>query len=124
MTTPIEVEPAIIRTERGLTLAGTRLTVYDIMDYLVAGWEREGIRDSFLLTDRQIDVLLAYIHDHRQEVDAEYQEVLRAGEEIRQYWEERNRERLAQIAARPYPPEQEAIRAKLRARKQRLADEQ
>lgn len=121
MTTPIEVEPTIVRTERGLTLTGTRITVYDVMDLLVAGWEREAIRASFLLTDPQLDALLDYIRDHRAEVDAEYQEVLRTREEIRQYWEERNRERLAQIAARRPPLDQEAARELLRTWKQRLA---
>jgi hypothetical protein len=27
---------AIIRTERGLTIAGTRITLYDVMDYVTA----------------------------------------------------------------------------------------
>jgi len=29
-------QSAIIRTERGLTIAGTRITLYDVMDYLKA----------------------------------------------------------------------------------------
>ncbi len=58
-----------------------------------------------------------YIETHREEVEAEYEIVLRQVEEIRQYWEERNRERFAQIAAMPPKPGQEEIRAKLRARK-------
>lgn len=28
--------PAIIRTERGLSIAGTRITLYDVMDYVTA----------------------------------------------------------------------------------------
>ena len=31
-------QASIIRTERGLTIAGTRITLYDVMDHLVAGW--------------------------------------------------------------------------------------
>ncbi|MBD1845197.1 hypothetical protein H6F89_17660 [Cyanobacteria bacterium FACHB-63] len=27
---------AIVRTERGLTIAGTRITLYDVMDYVTA----------------------------------------------------------------------------------------
>ena len=29
-------QPAIIRTERGLTISGTRVTLYDVMDYVAA----------------------------------------------------------------------------------------
>lgn len=29
-------QPTIIRTERGLTIAGTRITLYDVMDYVTA----------------------------------------------------------------------------------------
>jgi hypothetical protein len=35
--TLVSNEPSgIIRTERGLTLAGTRITLYDVMDYVTA----------------------------------------------------------------------------------------
>lgn len=103
----------IIRTERGLTIAGTRITLYDIMDYLKAQYPPKFIRDSFNLTDEQINNALSYIQTHQTEVEAEYQEVLQTSEEIRQYWEERNREHFARIAAEPPKPGYEAVRAKL-----------
>jgi len=28
----------VVRTERGLSIAGTRITLYDVMDYITAGW--------------------------------------------------------------------------------------
>ena len=120
MTTPTEACPAIVRTERGLTLAGTRTTLYDVMDYLAADWPPTLIRDRLDLTDQQIDAALDYIDRHRVEVEAEYQEVLRSAEEMRRYWDERNRERLAAIAQLPPKPGQEVIRAKLKAWKARL----
>jgi hypothetical protein len=43
--------------------------------------------------------------------------VLHTREEIAQYWEVRNRDRLAQIAAAPRKPEHAAIWAKLEAQK-------
>ena len=61
-----------------------------------------------------------YIEHHRTEVEAEYQLVLRQAEETRRYWEARNRERLAEIAAMPPKPGQEKIRAKLEAWKAKL----
>ena len=109
-------EPAIVRTERGPTLKGTGITLYYIMDYVVAGDPPERIRDAMALTDEQVAAALAYIDAHRAEVETEYREVLGNAEEIRQYWEERNRDRLAQIAANPNPAF-EALRATIEARR-------
>lgn len=65
------------------------------------------IRDTFNLTDAQIEAALSYIQANQVQVEAEYQEVLQNREEIHQYWEERNRERFAQIAEMPRKPRQE-----------------
>jgi hypothetical protein len=43
----------IIRTERGLSIAGTRITLYDIMDYVTAQYPPKFIRSLFDLTDEQ-----------------------------------------------------------------------
>ncbi len=80
------------------------------------GWPPKLIRDRLELTDRQIADVMVYIEDHRAEVEAEYQTVLRDAEENRRYWEERNRERFAQIAAQPPKPEMARIREKLAER--------
>ena len=32
------IQPRVVRTERGLSIAGTRITLYDVMDYLKADW--------------------------------------------------------------------------------------
>ena len=113
-------QSAIVRTERGLTISGTRITLYDVMDYLTASYPPSLIRDKLNLTDEQLNAALSYIEANRTEVEAEYQIVLQTAEEIREYWEERNRDRFAQIAATPHSPGQEAIWAKLQARKARL----
>jgi uncharacterized protein (DUF433 family) len=118
--TPISKEQiSIIRTERGLTIAGTRITLYDIMDYLQAQYPPKFIRDVFNLTDEQLHAVLSYIEAHRTEVETEYQEILEAATEIRQYWEEKNRKRFAQIAANPTRSGYETVRAKLQERKAR-----
>ncbi|WP_333039464.1 DUF433 domain-containing protein [Microcoleus sp. Pol17_C1] len=54
---------AIIRTERGRKLAGTRITIYDIMDYVTAQYPPKFIRGLFELTEEQINAALAYIED-------------------------------------------------------------
>ncbi|MBD2494079.1 DUF433 domain-containing protein [Nostoc sp. FACHB-280] len=113
-------EPKIIRTERGLTIAGTRITLYDVMDYLKAQYPPKLIREKLGLNDEQINSALAYIETHQTEVEAEYQECLQTAVEIRQYWEERNREHFAKISAMPPKSDQEALRAKLQAWKARI----
>src|SRR5712691_5646441 len=112
--------PTVIRTERGLSVAGTRITLYDVMDYVTAGWPPKLIRDRLNLTDQQVADVLEYINTHRAEVEAEYQQVLQSAEEARRYWEERNEDRLAEIAAMPPKPGQEELRAKLEEWKSRL----
>jgi uncharacterized protein (DUF433 family) len=113
-------QAAIIRTERGLTIAGTRITLYDVMDYVTAQYPPQFIRGLFNLTDEQMAAALDYIERHRAEVDAEYQVVLREAEELRLFYEAENRDRIAKIAAKPPKPETAAIRAKLAAERVRL----
>ena len=113
-------QSAIIRTERGLTIAGTRITLYDVMDYVTAQYPPKFIQGLFNLTDEQMDAALKYIKAHYVEVEAEYQIVLKEAEEIQKYWEERNRERLAQIAKLPPPPGREAAWEKLQQQKAKL----
>lgn len=110
----------IIRTERGLTIAGTRITLYDVMEYLVAGWPTELIRHRLDLTGQQMTDAVAYIDTHRTEVEVECQTVLQDAQEIRRYWEERNCERLARNVAQPSKPEQEMLRKKLQEWKAKI----
>jgi uncharacterized protein (DUF433 family) len=111
---------AIIRTERGLTIAGTRITLYDLMDFITAGYPLKFIRDQFDLTDEQFEAAMSYIEANRAEVEAEYRNLLQETEENRKYWEERNREFFARIAKMPAPPGMEAAWEKLQKEKARL----
>jgi uncharacterized protein (DUF433 family) len=52
MEPPIHTQ--ITRTERGLVIAGTRITLYDIMGYLKEDWPPKMIRDILGITDEQI----------------------------------------------------------------------
>jgi uncharacterized protein (DUF433 family) len=110
-------KPTVVRTDRGLSINGTRITLYHVMDYVRAGRSPDEIQDRLRLTDRQIADVMEYIAAHRPEVEAEYEQVLAQAEENRRFWEERNRERLERIASLPPRPELAAFRAKLAARK-------
>lgn len=114
-------EPAIIiRTERGLAIAGTRITLYDVMDYVTENYPPKFIRAMLGLTDEQVAAALFYIETHRAEVETEYQFILKEAEELQKYYEEENRDRVTRIAAKPPKPGREEIRAKLEAEKAKL----
>ena len=119
MTTISNEQTAIIRTERGLSIAGTRITIYDIMDYVTAQYPPKFIRGLFDLTEPQINGALAYIEENRDAVEVEYQIVLKEAEELRLYYEEKNRDLIARIAAGPPRPGTEAAWEKLRAAKEK-----
>jgi len=110
----------VVRTGRGLTIAGTRITLYTIMDHLKDEWPPHLIRGWFNLTEEQMQGVLDYIEAHQEEVEAEYRQVLEEAAETEQYWREYNREHLAKVAAMPPKPGQEKIRAKLQAWKKEL----
>lgn len=120
MTASANIKPTIIRTSRGLSVGGTRTTLYQIMDCLRAGIPHLEICDRFRLTPLQMDDILEYIGKHEDEVEKEYQEVLSLAEEHRRYWEEKNREHFAKIAGMSRTPEREKIWRKLQAWKQRI----
>jgi uncharacterized protein (DUF433 family) len=113
-------QATIIRTDRGLTIVGTRITLYDVMDHLKAGWTPKLILNWLPLSEAQLEAAIAYIDANQAEVEVEYQAVLQSAEELRRYWEDKNRDRLAQIAKMPPKPGQEEVREKLQAWKARL----
>lgn len=69
-------EATIIDRGRGPEIAGTRITVYDVMDYLKHGWHRDRIAALFRLASRDVQAAIEYIDSHRDEVEADYQRIL------------------------------------------------
>ena len=118
MSTTIQTEyPAVVRTSRGLSIAGTRITLYDILDYLNAGWTPRLTQQWLDLKEAQMADVMRYLEAHRQEVESEYQEILKRSEENRKYWKAREQEHLAQRRKNPVQltPEQIALREKFEA---------
>jgi len=120
MNTREQQHASIVRTEQGLSIVGTRVTLYHIMDCSKAEWPPKLIQDSFDLTEQQVADALEYINTHRESVEAEYQAMLRQADEIRAYWEERNRERLEKIAMLPPILGKEALIDRLKTWKETL----
>jgi uncharacterized protein (DUF433 family) len=69
------IEAKIIDRGRGPELAGTRITVYDVLDYHELGWHRDVIADTLELSSEQVELAIRYIDEHREEVMAEYAEM-------------------------------------------------
>ena len=120
MQTTENRQPTVVRTSRGLSIAGTRITLYTILDYLHAGWPPKLIQDWLNLTASQMADVLAYLASHREEVEQEYQQVVQHAEELRCYWDKRVQEHLANRPAASLTPERAKLRAKLQAWKTRL----
>jgi uncharacterized protein (DUF433 family) len=49
-------------------IAGTRITIWDVLHYLEAGWSRFEIAVTLRLTEAQVAAAIRYIEDHRDEV--------------------------------------------------------
>jgi uncharacterized protein (DUF433 family) len=70
------IEAKIVKTGRTPRIAGSRITVYDILDYHKIGWHRDEIAALFDLSSRQVEAAIGYIDEHRDEVMAEYAQIL------------------------------------------------
>src|SRR5438445_667426 len=66
----------IIDRGRGPEIEGTRITVYDIMDYYTEGWSHQRIALFFRISSDRVKVAIEYIEAHKEEVGAEYQKIL------------------------------------------------
>lgn len=65
--------PRIINRGRGPEIEGTRLTVYDIMDYLTIDWHHTAIAAWFRISSAEVQAAIRYIEEHKEEVTARYQ---------------------------------------------------
>ena len=88
---------AIIDRGRGPELAGTRITIYNLVPYFEDGWADCEIAEAHDLSCEQVQALKSYFEEHKEEVLAE------------------NAKIVARIA-RGNPPEVEARRAVARAK--------
>jgi uncharacterized protein (DUF433 family) len=70
------LEAKIIDRGRGPEVAGTRITVYDVLDYHKSGWHRDMIADTLELSSQQVEVAIRYIEQHRDEVMEVYNRIL------------------------------------------------
>ena len=118
VTIETEVAPGIVRrTDRGLCLAETRISLYLIQDYLKSGWPPHLIRHWLGLSEKQIDSAISYIEARRTEFEAEYDEVVKKAEAREKYYRERAGQIRASMTKPNLSPEQASAWARLQALK-------
>ena len=117
MSDATDTQPTIVRTERGLSISGTRITLYDVMDYVAAGYPAHFIRGLFNLSEAQVETALQYIQDNHTSVEAEYQQVLQESEARQRYYERLNRDLHIRSRQAPPQPGMEAAWERLQARR-------
>lgn len=69
------MHPAIINRGRGPEIAGSRITVYDVLAETQAGISPELLAQWYGLTVEQIHAALRYIEEHKEQVLADYQKI-------------------------------------------------
>ena len=90
-------EAVIVETPRGPSLAGTRITVYSVMDYIKAGRSKRYIEQLMLLTPEQVEAVFEYVEQHREAVEATYARILQREAEARAASEKILRERMPHL---------------------------
>ncbi len=114
MNTPAIKTPLIVETRRGPCIAGTRITVFSVMDYLKGAWSRDFVKQAMGISDEQLDAVLEYITSHKEAIENEYAAIVRRSEARRAYYEKLFHDRA------PFPPHMPLEERVLRLR-QRLA---
>lgn len=69
-------EPHIIDRGDGPKIAGTRITVYTVLEYLRAGRSRDWIAAALNLSSLQVQAAADYIREHEAQVNADYEGIL------------------------------------------------
>jgi uncharacterized protein (DUF433 family) len=110
-------EALIVETPRGPSLAGTRITVYSVMDLIKANHSRIYIRQMMLLTREQVDAVFDYIEAHREAVEAEYARILEREARARVESERIMRERSSFPPDMPWEEKRKLIIQRLEERK-------
>ena len=73
----------IVDRGRGPEIRGTRITVYDVVDYWKDGWRYDQIAGLFRLPPSEVQAAIAYIEEHEEEVMADYRAIVKRHEELR-----------------------------------------
>ncbi|MCI0378464.1 MAG: DUF433 domain-containing protein [Gemmataceae bacterium] len=66
----------IVNRGRGPEIAGTRITVFNVLDYYLDGWQQTAIAATLRLSSRQVRAALDYVKAHEAEIMEQYRKIL------------------------------------------------
>jgi uncharacterized protein (DUF433 family) len=69
-------EAKIIDRGRGPEIAGTRITVYTILECLQEGWRPDLIAFWYRLGSDQVEAAIRYIDEHKEEVARDHEKIM------------------------------------------------
>jgi uncharacterized protein (DUF433 family) len=98
-------------------IAGTRISLYDVMDFAIDGYPAKFIANMLGLSVEQVQAALKYIDIHQSEVGVQYQVFLAEAAQLQEYWQQQNRELDERVANHPAPIGKEAAWLKLQEQK-------
>jgi uncharacterized protein (DUF433 family) len=70
------IEPRIVDRGDGPKIAGTRITVYTVWEYLRVGRTRDWIAAMLNLSSQQVQAAIDYIDAHSEAIEAEYGQIM------------------------------------------------
>lgn len=111
----------ILETELGPLISESRSSVYDVMEAYDEGYSPAEIRDIYNLSPHQVKVALAYIAEHRAQLEPELKEILIKKAERERYYRALAAERERQ---RPLPmtPQRAALQKLIEESRRRWPD--
>ena len=96
----VVAEGIVRRSDRGLCIIGTRIPVFDIMDYLKAGWTREMLLEYVSINEQQLQNALDFIRQGGAELQAAHAEFNRRADEMQRECIERQEKHKAELKAK------------------------
>jgi uncharacterized protein (DUF433 family) len=68
--------PTIVNRGDGPKIAGTRITVYTVFEYLRAGWDVKSIAILLGVSSSQVEAAQRYIEEHKDEVLPAFEKIM------------------------------------------------
>jgi uncharacterized protein (DUF433 family) len=69
-------EAKIVYVDRNPRIAGTRISVYLIFEFVQAGWRSSDIAFWFSVRKDEVEAAIQYIDEHKEAVAAEYAKIV------------------------------------------------
>jgi uncharacterized protein (DUF433 family) len=69
-------EQKLVNVDVNPRIAGTRITVYTIYEFMQAGWREDDVAFWLRLTRDQVDAAIQFIAENRAEVAAQYEKIM------------------------------------------------